>query len=519
MRLPLNNRTFWLPFACFVLSAATAFALAADGTVVGWTPLVSLWGHGDVGLAVRSLRDVTQAYDTVLHHTEIDEPTQKFIDRSLEELQDFNLEAFHELLPEKRDGFRELLVRGDLSGKKYLVKRALLGTPFEVGVHGPRRSLADMSGMLRAQPHANHGDYRSYLIGGRIGLGIGNLSWRALTDAGVDFLRLASTADPRANVADHPQASDDTRTRVKTLNPGLGDEDVEVLALLYDAFPALAKALGGVGKIEDVRVQSAASASYQHLTLRMRALPDRLKQRFPDFAKHLRKLGDLARANVRWVDSQGRTIMNIQAQTNQLLLAFDCYVKDGHLLPFRRAQVFEAEPIDPMGDALKSSRFVIDARLEMLGVIIKLDQLRADVRYEARETYASVDASVTQVPGIRVEGRALGFLPTGLLDAFIPGNMEGLTREFFEVATRGNNKKGIAIHSEIGSEVAGEKGAISTSLDVEALDNFLVKMGVGIVNDRVLPDDDAIHEQKALAAELHDAFVRDLTRFTGRVGG
>lgn len=516
MRSLTKQPLAWAAGALLVAGSALA-APALDATALGWTPLVSLWGRGDAGLAVRSLRDVTQAYDTVLHRTEIDEPTQKFIDKAFDELEDFDLDGFYELLPEQRGRARELLVRGDLAGKKYLVRRAGAGS--EVGLGGPRRGLADMSGSLRAQPHENHGEHKSYLIAGRLGLGLGPLSWRALMDAATDQLRLASTGDPRAASTERPAPSAEARTRVKALNPGLGEEDVEVLALLFEGFPALASTLGSFGRVEDVRVAQAADSTAHHLTLKMRVEPQRLQKKYPDMAKHLSKLKDLARADARWVDAQGRTIMNLKAGTEKLSLAVECYVKDGKLLPFKKDQIFLDEPIDLMGQSLARTRLFVDARIEMLGVIVKLDRLRLDLAYEPRETHASVQASLTSVPGIRVEGRALGFLPTGLVDAFIPGNMESLTRDFFEVATRGNGGKGVVARFDVGSDGPSGQGVFAGSLAVEALDNFLVKTGVGIVNDRVLPSDDASDDNERFAAELHDAFVKDLGRFQTRVGG
>lgn len=501
-----------------LLCGTALAAVSLQGAALGWAPLVSLWGRGDPAVAVRSLKQVTSAYEVMLHHTEIDKPTQKFIDDALKELEDFDLKGFHDLLPEKGDGFRKLSVRGDLQGKRYVVGRATSSQDFEVGLKGPRRELGAMSATLRSSAKREVGEYKSYLLGGRLGLGLGPLSWRALTDAVTDQLRLASVGDPRPGASEPVQASEKVRTTVKALNPGLGEEDVQVLALLYEAYPQVAQQLSLLGRVEDVRT-AHVGMSYQHLTIKVRGLPERLKQRFPDLAKHLRKLGDLARADARWMDSQGRTLVHVKAQTDGLTAVAECYVKDGKILPFKRDQVFEDEPVDLMGQSLAESRIVVDARVEMLGVVVKLDKLRADFAYVPRENYASIDARFNSVPGIRIEGRALGFLPTRLVDAFIPGNIESLTRDFFTVAAKGNGGKGVVVHADVGSQEEGAGGVLVLSADVEALDNFLVKMGVGVVNNRVLPDDDVIADGKRFAAELHDAFVKDLTRFQGQLGG
>ena len=69
----------------------------------------------------------------------------------------------------------------------------------------------------------------------------------------------------------------------------------------------------------------------------------------------------------------------------------------------------------------------------------------------------------------------------------------------------------------MGAEQSGGDGVLEASDDLEALDNRLVKMGVGMVNDRKVPDDDVSADDKALASEIHAAFVKDLAHYRARV--
>ena len=54
---------------------------------------------------------------------------------------------------------------------------------------------------------------------------------------------------------------------------------------------------------------------------------------------------------------------------------------------------------------------------------------------------------------------------------------------------------------------------------IEVLDSPLVNMGVGMINDRVIPSDAVIADGKQLLAELHDAFTRDLAEFRASLSG
>lgn len=512
-----HRKSLSLVLGLGLLGAGTAYAKhALDSSLAGWTPMVTMWG-GDEQTAVRSLSQVTQAYEAFLQNTEVDEPTQKFIDKALKEFEDFDLAGFHDLLPDERGERRELNVKGGLAGNRYLVTRADPNSRYEVGVNGPRNGLADMSLLIHAQQKKSE-DHKSLIVGTRIGLGLGPLSYRGLMDAERDLARLATTGDPTGSgVKLAPSAK--ARARVTETNPGLGPEDIETLAILYDAYPALGEALTGVGRLEDVRA-ATAKGGYYHITTRMRAEPDRLKEKYPNFAKHIKKLGDVLHATVRVLDDKGRDIVRLTVDSEKLLFGVESYInQDGLPLPFDNKRVYEDEPLDPVSDALQHPRVLVNARLNMLGIIINARNLRLDARYRANDGYATADARMTTVPDLKVEGRALGIFAPGFLDLFIPGNIEDTTRKFFEVAAKGNGGKGLRAHVELGARTPGAPGVFSLTAQVEALESFIIKMGGGIITDRLMMNKKAEKEAKQLAADLHEAFKRDFNRFRKQVGG
>jgi len=502
-------------------AAGSAAALASyDATEAGWSPIIKLFGHGDARAAVQKLGVVTRAYNAALHHTEIDKPTQQFIDDSIEELEDFDLEGFHALLPEERNGGRELWVRGELSGDKFVVRRADGGKNYKVGLRGPRKALGDFSELIRSKMNeTNDGDERSYLVGVRVGLGIGQLRWDDAIAAAADFGRIVSTADSRSASPGAPEPSSTAKGKVKQLHATLNAEDALPLAVLFDAFPALSEALSQMGRVEDVRTVNAAK-DYQQVKVKLKGLPERFAEKHEDFAKFAKKLGKFALIDLNWVDMQGRSLMKFHIDSNELVIHADCYVKDGQLLPFSGAKVFAEEPIDPLSDQLARTRSIITARLQLLGVVVKIKNLKSDLYYTPKGAYADMAASTTAMPSdVEVEGAALGFVPTGLIDAFIPGNIRSLTMDFLRVATKGNDKKGIVLSGVAGAEAPGGDAVIEAGIDIEALDNNLVKIGMGMVNHRLIPNDDVIADIKSYLGEVHDAFVKDLGRYKSRVGG
>lgn len=475
--------------------------------------MISWWGAGDEHKAVQTLDNLTHAFSAVLHRSEVDAPTREFVDEALDELQDFDLSDFHDLLPETRGGYRELSLRGELRGDRYMLRRAEPGSSFLVSASGPRRGLADLSQVLRAKHIRSEDGPDSYLLNVKLGLGLGNLTWDQTVHAIADFGRIVADANPRGAGLEDPRPSQDAVALTKKMHPKLAAEDVASVALLFDAYPAVSRAFSQVGELEDVRGASAG-AGYEHVTVRMRALPARLAERHPALAEHLKKLGKLAHFDFRWVDEKNRTLMRWVIDSEKLLFSTECYLKDGLLLPAAGKTVLVDQPIDPMSDALKRSHLFMQTRVSMFGVSITLSNLRANVRYTPSATHGLLVGSVQAPPRVAVAGTGAAFI-----DVLIPGSLESLTHDFFAHAARGNDKKGVVISIGAGSESREQGGVIETNVELEALDSKLVKMGVGMVNERLIPSGEVLNDAKALLTSLHDAFVADLSRYKARLGG
>ncbi|MDB4973991.1 MAG: hypothetical protein JWN48_2332 [Myxococcaceae bacterium] len=511
--LKLSRKTLPLGGAV-LLAATTAYAAASmDATEAGWQPLVTLWGAGDKPAAVKELHRITNAFDLALHHMQIDEATQEFTDGTIEDLEDFALADFYDRLPNKNGDYRELWVRGEIKGKNYVITQAKEKKGYAVTLKGERSDLAAMSTTVRSKETKGFGDTSAYFIGYRFGLGIGNFRWDTAMSALQDWGRLNMEGNPTSGANEPIYASAATKSKAKALHPKLSAEDLDAIAVLFEAYPSLAAALSRLGSIDDVRT-TWPKKKYQQVSLAMHADVERFGEHYPAFAKYGDKLGDLALMDIKWIDSKGRTLMTFKVDSDKLSFSWQCYVKDGRLLPFKGVKVYENEPVDPMIDTLTGSSFVSDVRLKLLGVVVKLTGLKTDVFYQPHEGYMESGMTFTELPKkIEVEGAALGFVPTAMVDAFIPGNIESVTRDFLNVAAKGNGGKGFIGALKLGTKEGATKGVLETGVDFDALDNFLVKIGLGMVSDKLIPDADAFRDIKQFSTDLYDGFVKDLARF------
>ncbi len=279
-------------------------------------------------------------------------------------------------------------MKGELSGNKYLVSKSTAGTKDNVGLDTGRNGLADMSLLLHAAQRETK-EQKSLVAGLRWGLGVGDLAYSALIQSGHDLARLATDGDPRGAAAtDKPQPSAATIAKIKAVNPGLGEKDLNVLGVLYEAFPALGDVLtGDVGRAEDIQSEKT-EGDYHHVTMRIRAEPDRLKKKYPNFSKHVKKLKDVLTAQLRILDEQGRDLIRLSIDSEKLLFGCELYIRDGQVLPFDDNQVYESEPLDPLAETLKHPRAMVNARINMLGIILNIKGLKVENNYDVHGSYA-----------------------------------------------------------------------------------------------------------------------------------
>jgi hypothetical protein len=121
---------------------------------------------------------------------------------------------------------------------------------------------------------------------------------------------------------------------------------------------------------------------------------------------------------------------------------------------------------------------------------------------------------MTQVPTAAVSGAALGIVPTGVIDMFIPGDIQGLIEMSLATACKGNGGKGISFDVRYDRRPdSGSNATLHGALSFEAIDNFLVKLGFGYFSDHLLPNDNVRANAKHLMTELQSAFSADLERY------
>jgi hypothetical protein len=156
---------------------------------------------------------------------------------------------------------------------------------------------------------------------------------------------------------------------------------------------------------------------------------------------------------------------------------------------------------------------VVNATVDMLGVTTDISNIRSNLLYRPFGDGLRIDLNMNTLPSVAVNGRALGFIPTGLIDALIPANIDAIVLEFMEVAVKGNDGKGIEASLTLQNTPNWGVTRLALAGQIEALDSLLARIGVAIVNQRMIPSEAQGKELMALAKSSRQAFDQDLARY------
>jgi hypothetical protein len=111
-----------------------------------------------------------------------------------------------------------------------------------------------------------------------------------------------------------------------------------------------------------------------------------------------------------------------------------------------------------------------------------------------------------------VNGAALGFVPTGLIDAFIPGDIKGLIEKTLTTACQGNEGRGVEFHARFDRRPDGN-ATLDGAVVLEAIDSFLVRLGVDYFSDDLMPSEQVRKDVERLMNDLQRAVASDLEQY------
>ncbi len=487
--------------------SGSAWAVPPEVLDRGWAASVELAGEGDPDVAIIRMREMADLNRTVLRRMEFHQQTQNFVDQMWENLESFNLSDFYEMLPEQQGQWRALRVYGARQGDRYQVGP----DPTAIGVRpdGLPRTLGDVSVQVQAKKiDGSFGDH--YLMRGNMQMGVGEMRWPSVQDAAVETFRVVVDGAPAFQIEKSGVSTQQYRDKVIKMNPDLGSEDIDIIAPLWASFPAMWELLSHLGSIDDL-VYHDLNKPYRQLKASFTINPERMKAFYPHIVGHLQNMDRLFRGSLRLEDERGE-LFSAELDSRTLQGTFQAFIADGRIVPIKGGKVMlDAPPIED--DKPWNFTAHMDSTMTILGVVTHINNAKARVQFLSTKEGAKLVGQMSDVPDIRVQGNALGIMPTSMIDVVLPKDIDEIIEEFIAVACKGNEGKGILVGAQFDESPSGGTSTITFKTAFEGLDNFFVRIGMGIVNDRVLPDERVSSELERLIFETQEAFASDLKGF------
>lgn len=484
-------------------TAAYGQSVPEDIMERGWRPAVILAGDGDRGVALERMYAYADLRQVLIHGTEYEGETRDFLDALLASLERFDLRGFHRMLPHEAGDERQIRVFSRRENDRYRVGPPPPGHPLDF-IGGEPYPMGDT--LLRVSSREMDGARGThFLLRGEVRLGLGEMRWPSVLEASRDLLRLMAgeAADERAALGIY-------RDQVRVMNPGLATHEVNALAPVWAAYPAIWEVAAGVGEIEQLLVATDAGVRDRRVDASVRVNRAQLAKRYPAVAAYLDRLGQVLTLDARLNDEYGE-VARLRLDSEQQRAQLSMTIRDGQPVATRNGRAVEgARPhLDGSQRRLTAD---VDMWVRIYGIVAEVTGLRGEIHYQPAATGAAIHGELVQVPTVRTSGRALGIMPAGVINFVLPRSIDQLALDFLTVAAEGNDGEGISGEVRFRQSEAA-LAELRAQGGFEALDNFMVRLGMRIVSDRLVPDNAASQELFDLINDVQAAFVRDLDRF------
>lgn len=488
-----------------LILASSVWAVPPEVVDRSWAASVELTGEGDPDRAIARMHEMADLNRAVFGSMQFHQQTQSFVDQMWDNLESFNLSRFYDMLPEQSGEWRQLRVYGARNGNHYSVGP----DPKTISPDGVPDTLGDVSVLVQAKKiDGNLGEH--YLMRAAMEMAVGDMRWPSVQDAAVETFRVVVDGAPSFKSSNNRSIEQQYRDQVIRMSPRLGSEDVDIIAPLWASFPAMWELLSRMGSIEDV-VYHDLNKPYRQLNISFVIDPDRMKKFYPNIVDHLQSMNRLFRGKIRLEDERGE-LFTAELDSLSMRGSFQAFIADGRILPVKGNKVvLDAQPIADN----KPWNFTahMNSTMNILGVVTHIDNAKARVQFMSTEDGAKLVGQLSDVPDVRVQGKALGIMPTAMIDVVMPKDIDEIIEEFMAVACKGNEGKGILMGAQFEQSKTGASSKVTFKTAFEGLDNFFVRIGMGIVNNRVLPDEDVSEEINRLIFETQEAFASDLKEF------
>lgn len=234
-----------------------------------------------------------------------------------------------------------------------------------------------------------------------------------------------------------------------------------------------------------------------------------LMRDYPSLGDYLDDIKYLGFIKVRLTNLQGRSLAEFAIESKTREIRFKFFTQNGKVIPYDSKGNFY--PQDSFNlNSLTEFPFVAKASVEanLYGLVLENSDIQLLGRFTNTASSGALNLKVTKIQEFEVSGVFGYFAPSWAINLFIPGNLQSIIHEFTETLVKANDGKGTSIVLRWDRE--GAKTLMRTRIETEFLDNFFIRFGLKIWNHRVLPDEDAKDDLRAVISKQIELLLQGI---------
>ena len=256
------------------------------------------------------------------------------------------------------------------------------------------------------------------------------------------------------------------------------------------------------------KASAKANAAVSFVNFKMGLNNSAIERDYPDLYAYLESLRDVLRNDFELRDSENRMLMKCFVDSTSQISSLEFYTADGKLVPQNPDKSLAMNAaIDIADGASRDYNIYTRSTISIMG--LKMDTGRTQILMKTYFSGGSVQASSKIVKIIKpsVTGRMFHVLPTWLIDVTIPGDIQERVNRFAKELS--NPKTGRGAEGVL-KVPATEPHLAEVSGHAELLDNNILKLGLKVGVDTLLPKEAAQRDIRRIDEALSTALLGDL---------
>ncbi len=234
-----------------------------------------------------------------------------------------------------------------------------------------------------------------------------------------------------------------------------------------------------------------------------------LMRDFASLGDYLDDIKYLGFIKIRFTNLQGRSLGEFAIESKTREIRFKFFTQNGKVIPYDTKGNFYPQDAFTLG-SLSEFPFIAKVSVEanLYGLVLENDDIQLLGRFSNTANSGVLNLKLTKIQEFEVSGVFGYFAPSWAINLFIPGNLQSIIHEFTETLVKANDGKGTSIVLRWDRDTS--KTLMKTHIETEFLDNFFIRFGLKIWNHRVLPDEDAKDDIRAVLSRTIDLILQGI---------